>query len=84
MQSIGKMHRFAIGQMTRETGGPPAVQVSKVVKQFGRFAALRGISADFNQGLNVQMSYWYLQSTDLGKVSVGRQADASKTTWSCQ
>jgi len=50
---------------------------------FGRNAttgqAIDQSSADFNQGLNVQMSYWYLQSKDLGKVSVGRQADASKS-----
>ena len=50
MQSVGKMHRFASGQMTRETGAPPAVRVSNVIKQFGRFAALRGVSAEFDQG----------------------------------
>lgn len=32
-----------------------------------------------DQGLNVQMSYWYLASKDLGKVSVGRNALASKS-----
>jgi predicted porin len=42
-------------------------------------AAMNQSSADFNQGLNVQMSYWYLQSEELGKVSVGRQADAAKS-----
>lgn len=36
-------------------------------------------SDDFSQGLNVQMSYWYIQSKDLGKVSVGRQAHAAKS-----
>ncbi len=42
-------------------------------------AAINQNSADFSQGLNVQMSYWYLQSKDLGKVSVGRQAQAAKS-----
>ncbi len=42
-------------------------------------AAMNQSSANFDQGLNVQMSYWYLQSKDLGKVSIGRQADASKS-----
>lgn len=42
-------------------------------------AAMNQSSADFNQGLNVQMSFWYLKSKDLGQVSVGRQADASKS-----
>ena len=48
---------------------------------FGRSGtdAINQNSADFNQGLNVQMSYWYLQSKDLGKVSVGRQAQAAKS-----
>ena len=48
---------------------------------FGRDAtgAINQNSADFSQGLNVQMSYWYLQSKDLGKVSVGRQAQAAKS-----
>ncbi|HKZ95964.1 MAG TPA: porin [Hyphomicrobiaceae bacterium] len=32
-----------------------------------------------DQGLNVQMSYWYLQNTDLGKVSVGKMAHAGKS-----
>lgn len=32
-----------------------------------------------NDGLNVQMSYWYLQSKDYGKVSVGRLAHAAKS-----
>jgi predicted porin len=42
-------------------------------------AAINQHSSDFNQGLNVQMSYWYLQSNDFGKVSVGRQAQAAKS-----
>lgn len=42
-------------------------------------AAINQSSADFDQGLNVQMSFWYLQSKEFGKVSVGRQADASKS-----
>jgi hypothetical protein len=50
---------------------------------FGRNAAtgqaMNQFSADFSQGLNVQMSYWYLQSKELGKVSVGRQANAAKS-----
>ena len=32
-----------------------------------------------NQGLNVQMSYWYLASKELGKVSVGKNALAAKS-----
>jgi predicted porin len=36
-------------------------------------------SPRFSQGLNVQMSYWYLQSKDLGKLSVGKQANAAKS-----
>jgi hypothetical protein len=31
------------------------------------------------QDLNVQMSFWYIQSKDLGKVSVGRMAHAGKS-----
>ncbi|CCB66469.1 porin [Hyphomicrobium sp. MC1] len=50
---------------------------------FGRNAAtgqaMNQFSPDFSQGLNVQMSYWFLQSKELGKVSVGRQADAAKS-----
>ena len=42
-------------------------------------AAMNQSSPDFDQSLNVQMSYWYLQSKDLGKVSIGRQADAAKS-----
>lgn len=34
---------------------------------------------DFSQGLNVQMSYWYLQSVDFGSFSVGKQAPAAKS-----
>lgn len=36
--------------MTRETGDSCAVKVTKVIKQFGRFAALRGVSAEFDPG----------------------------------
>ena len=32
-----------------------------------------------NQGLNVQMSNWYLASTDYGKLTLGKQAMASKS-----
>ena len=35
--------------------------------------------AQFNQGFNVQMSYWFVQSKDYGTVSVGRQAHAAKS-----
>ncbi len=34
---------------------------------------------NFDQGLNAQMAYWYLQSKDLGKVSVGKLAHAGKS-----
>ncbi len=49
---------------------------------FGRDAAGNAISQNssrFSQGINVQMSYWYLQSKDFGKLSVGRQALAAKS-----
>lgn len=50
---------------------------------FGRNAATGASfnqnSPRFSQGVNVQMSYWYLQSKDLGKISVGRQANAAKS-----
>ena len=36
-------------------------------------------SDDNSLGLNVQMSYWYLQSKDYGKVSVGKSAQAAKS-----
>lgn len=42
-------------------------------------AAMNQFNPEYNQGLNVQMSYWYLQSKELGKVSVGRQANAAKS-----
>lgn len=42
-------------------------------------AAMNQSSPDYNQGLNVQMSYWYVQSKDFGKVSIGRQANAAKS-----
>ncbi len=32
-----------------------------------------------NQGLNVQMSYWYVASKELGKLSVGKNALAAKS-----
>lgn len=35
--------------------------------------------ASAGPGLNVQMSYWYLDSEHLGKVSIGRNAMASKS-----
>jgi hypothetical protein len=50
---------------------------------FGRDAttgnAINQAGSNFDQGLNVQMSHWYLQSKDLGKLSVGRQAMAAKS-----
>jgi hypothetical protein len=50
---------------------------------FGRNAAtgqaIDQFSPDFSQGLNVQMSFWYLQSITLGKFSIGRQAGAAKS-----
>ncbi len=36
--------------MTQETGHSRAVKVNNVIKQFGRFAALRGVSAEFDAG----------------------------------
>ncbi|MEQ1716010.1 MAG: porin [Hyphomicrobium sp.] len=42
-------------------------------------AAMNQGSDDFSQGLNVQMSYWYVQSKELGKISVGKQAHAAKS-----
>ncbi|MGL4397442.1 MAG: porin [Hyphomicrobium sp.] len=50
---------------------------------FGRNAATGGAidqdSDNFSQGLNIQMSYWYVQSKDLGKLSVGKLAHAAKS-----
>lgn len=50
---------------------------------FGRNAAtgdaLNQDNDNFSTGLNVQMSYWYVQSKDLGKVSVGKLAHAAKS-----
>ena len=36
-------------------------------------------SDHFSQGFNVQMSQWYLQNKDLGKISVGKQALSAKS-----
>lgn len=41
--------------------------------------AMNQFSDDFGTGLNVQMSYWYVESELYGKVSVGRQAHAAKS-----
>ncbi len=48
---------------------------------FGRngMAAMNQNSAIFDQGLNLQMSYWYLQSKAIGTLSVGKQAPAAKS-----
>jgi Gram-negative porin len=50
---------------------------------FGRDAAsgdaINQRSPNFSTGVRVQMSYWYLQSKDLGKLSVGLQANAAKS-----
>jgi hypothetical protein len=51
------------------------------IDPFGRdgAAALDQNSDELNRGLNIQMSHWYLQSDDLGKVSVGKMAQAAKS-----
>ncbi len=49
---------------------------------FGRDAAGNAMnqnSDNFSQGLNTQMSYWFIQSKELGKLSVGKQAHAAKS-----
>ncbi len=48
---------------------------------FGRSgtAAMNQNDDNFSQGLNLQMSYWYLQSASLGTLSVGKQAPAAKS-----
>ena len=48
---------------------------------FGRAgaAAMNQDNDNFSQGLNVQMSFWYVQSKELGKVSVGRGPMAAKS-----
>jgi hypothetical protein len=48
---------------------------------FGRngTAAMDQDSDNFDQGLNLQMSYWYLQSKALGTVSIGKLAPAAKS-----
>lgn len=45
----------------------------------GAVSAINQDNASFNKGLNAQMSYWYLQSKEFGKVSVGKQANAAKS-----
>ena len=42
-------------------------------------AAMNQFSSKFSQPINVQMSYWFLQSKDLGKIGLGRQANAAKS-----
>lgn len=42
-------------------------------------AALNQTNDKFSTGLNTQMSYWFLQSKDLGKISMGRLAHAAKS-----
>ena len=42
-------------------------------------AALNQNNDNFSTGLNTQMSYWFLQSKDLGKISMGRLAHAAKS-----
>ena len=48
---------------------------------FGRdgAAALNQNNDEFSQGLNVQMSYWYVQNKELGKLSAGKLAHAAKS-----
>ncbi len=50
---------------------------------FGRNAAsgdaMNQNDPRFSTGLNTQMSYWFIQSKDYGKLSVGRQAQAAKS-----
>lgn len=48
---------------------------------FGRdgATAMNQANDDLNRGVAVHMSYWYLQSKDLGKISVGRLAQAGKS-----
>jgi hypothetical protein len=48
---------------------------------FGRSGtgAMNQDSDEFSQGLNLQMSYWYLASKTLGTVSVGKLAPAAKS-----
>lgn len=48
---------------------------------FGRNAtgAMDQNSDDFSRGLDVQMSYWFIQNKDLGKISMGRLAHAAKS-----
>lgn len=48
---------------------------------FGRAgaAAMDQNSDNFDQGLNAQMSAWYVQSKDYGKVTLGKQANAAKS-----
>jgi len=41
--------------------------------------AMNQFNDNFSTGLNTQMSYWFIQSKDLGKLSMGRQANAAKS-----
>lgn len=45
----------------------------------GVTTGLRQNADNFSQGLNVQMSFWYVESQTLGKVSVGKQVHAAKS-----
>jgi hypothetical protein len=42
-------------------------------------AGVNQFTSTRNDNLNTQMSYWYVQSKDLGKVSVGKLAHAAKS-----
>ncbi len=44
------MHRFAASSKLTAEVSTPAITVHNVVKQFGRFAALRGVTAEFDAG----------------------------------
>jgi len=45
----------------------------------GQVSAMNQMNDDFNTGVRTQMSYFYLQSQALGKVSVGLMAHAAKS-----
>ncbi len=44
------MHRFAASSKLTAEVSTPIITVSNVIKQFGRFAALRGVTAEFDVG----------------------------------
>jgi ABC-type multidrug transport system ATPase subunit len=51
LQKSGEIHKFlAVNVPSRASADASTITVKNVIKQFGRFAALRGVSAEFDAG----------------------------------